>query len=264
MYAFTYDPAASVEEAAEKLRKSPDANVLAGGMSLIPTMKLRLSSPSDLVDLNGLTELSGIVLADSTLTIGAMTRHAEVAASADAQGAIPALAELAGGIGDVQVRNRGTIGGSICFNDPAADYPAGLVGLGATVHTSERSLSSDEFFVSLYETALKSGEIVTSVSFPVPDKAGWSKFANLASRFAIVAVMVSTRGGGVRVAITGAKECVFRVAEMEQALSASFSPGAIAAIHVSADDLNDDHHADAEYRAHLITVLAKRAVAACG
>ena len=139
-----------------------------------------------------------------------------------------------------------------------------MVGLGATVHTSERSLSSDEFFVSLYETALKSGEIVTSVSFPVPDKAGWSKFANLASRFAIVAVMVSTRGGGVRVAITGAKECVFRVAEMEQALSASFSPGAIAAIHVSADDLNDDHHADAEYRAHLITVLAKRAVAACG
>jgi len=249
MYAFTYDPAASVEEAAEKLRKSPDANVLAGGMSLIPTMKLRLSSPSDLVDLNGLTELSGIALADSTLTIGAMTRHAEVAASADVQGAIPALAELAGGIGDVQVRNRGTIGGSICFNDPAADYPAGLVGLGATVHTSERSLSSDEFFVSLYETALKSGEIVTSVSFPVPDKAGWSKFANLASRFAIVAVMVS---------------CVFRVAEMEQALSASFSPGAIAAIHVSADDLNDDHHADAEYRAHLITVLAKRAVAACG
>ncbi|MFP6690207.1 MAG: xanthine dehydrogenase family protein subunit M [Alphaproteobacteria bacterium] len=264
MYAFTYDPAASVEEAAEKLRKSPDANVLAGGMSLIPTMKLRLSSPSDLVDLNGLTELSGIVLADCTLTIGAMTRHAEVAASADVQGAIPALAELAGGIGDVQVRNRGTIGGSICFNDPAADYPAGLVGLGATVHTSERSLSSDEFFVSLYETALKSGEIVTSVSFPVPDKAGWSKFANLASRFAIVAVMVSTRGGGVRVAITGAKECVFRIAEMEQALSASFSPGAIAAIHVSADDLNDDHHADAEYRAHLITVLAKRAVAACG
>jgi len=264
MYAFTYDPAASVEEAAEKLRKSPDANVLAGGMSLIPTMKLRLSSPSDLVDLNGLTELSGIALADSTLTIGAMTRHAEVAASADVQGAIPALAELAGGIGDVQVRNRGTIGGSICFNDPAADYPAGLVGLGATVHTSERSLSSDEFFVSLYETALKSGEIVTSVSFPVHEKAGWSKFANLASRFAIVAVMVSTRGGGVRVAITGAKECVFRVAEMEQALSASFSPGAIAAIHVSADDLNDDHHADAEYRAHLITVLAKRAVAACG
>ena len=263
MYAFTYDPAASVEEAAEKLRKSPDANVLAGGMSLIPTMKLRLSSPSDLVDLNGLTELSGIALTDGTLTIGAMTRHAEVAASADVQGAIPALAELAGGIGDVQVRNRGTIGGSICFNDPAADYPAGLVGLGATVHTSERDIPADEFFVSLFETALNSGEIVTSVSFPVPDKAGWSKFANLASRFAIVAVMVSSQGGVLRVAVTGAKECVFRVSEMEQALSDDFSPGAIEGINVAADNLNDDHYADAEYRAHLITVMAKRAVAAC-
>jgi carbon-monoxide dehydrogenase medium subunit len=263
MYAFTYDPAASVEEAAEKLRDSSDAYALAGGMSLIPTMKLRLSSPSDLVDLNVLTELSGITVTDGTLTIGAMTRHAEVAASADVRGAIPALAELAGGIGDVQVRNRGTIGGSICFNDPAADYPAGLVGLSATVHTSERAIPADEFFVSLYETALKSGEIVTSVSFPVPDKAGWSKFANLASRFAIVSVMVSTQKGAVRVAVTGAKECVFRVAEMEQALSVEFSPAAIAQIAFPADDLNDDHHADAEYRAHLITIMAKRAVAAC-
>ena len=264
MYAFTYHPAASVEEATAQLQKSPEANLLAGGMSLIPTMKLRLSSPGEIVDLNGLPELQGIALADGTLTIGAMTRHAEVAASADVQGAIPALAQLAGGIGDVQVRNRGTIGGSICFNDPAADYPAGLVGLGATVHTSERAIPADEFFASLYETALKSGEIVTSVSFPVPDKAGWSKFANLASRFAIVAVMVSARGGDVRVAVTGAKECVFRVGDMEQALAADFSPGAVAGINVCADELNDDHHADAEYRAHLITVLAARAVAACG
>lgn len=264
MYAFTYNRAASVEAAADSLRKSSEANLLAGGMSLVPTMKLRLSSPGELVDLNGLPELQGIALADGTLTIGAMTRHAEVAGSADVAGAIPALVELAGGIGDVQVRNRGTIGGSICFNDPAADYPAGLVGLGATVHTSERSLAADEFFVSLYETALKDGEIVTSVSFPVPDKAGWSKFANLASRFAIVAVMVSAKGTAVRVAVTGAKACVFRVTEMEQALADDFSPGAIAGIGVPADDLNDDHHADAAYRAHLITVLAERAVAACG
>ena len=263
MYAFTYNHATSVEEAAALLRNSPEANLLAGGMSLIPTMKLRLSSPSGLVDLNGLRELDGIKLADDRLTIGAMTRHAEVANSSDIAAAIPALAELAGGIGDVQVRNRGTIGGSICFNDPAADYPAGLVGLDATVHTSERSLPADEFFVSLYETALKSDEIVTSVSFPVPDKAGWSKFANLASRFAIVAVMVSAKGNAIRVAVTGAKACVFRVAEMEQALSDDFSPGAIAGIRVPAEDLNDDHHADAEYRAHLITVMAKRAVAAC-
>ena len=264
MYAFTYHRPASVEAAADSLRKSSEANLLAGGMSLIPTMKLRLSSPGELVDLNGLPELQGITLADGTLTIGAMTRHAEVAGSADVAGAIPALAELAGGIGDVQVRNRGTIGGSICFNDPAADYPAGLIGLGATVHTSERSLVADEFFVSLYETALKDGEIVTSVSFPVPDKAGWSKFANLASRFAIVAVMVSAKGNAVRVAVTGAKACVFRVLEMEQALADNFSPGAIAGLGVPAADLNDDHHADAAYRAHLITVLAERAVAACG
>ena len=264
MYAFTYDPAASVEEAAEKLRKSPDANVLAGGMSLIPTMKLRLSSPSDLVDLNGLTELSGIKLDGDTLTIGAMTRHADVTASGEVAGAIPALTELAGGIGDVQVRNRGTIGGSICFNDPAADYPAGLVGLGATVNTNQRSIAADEFFVSLYETALENGEIVTSVSFPVPQKAGWSKFANLASRFAIVSVMVSMSGSSVRVAVTGAKDCVFRVGEMEQALSGDFSPGAIDGISVLAADLNNDQHADAEYRSHLITVVAKRAVVACG
>ncbi len=264
MYAFTYHLATSVEDAAAQLQKSPEANPLAGGMSLIPTMKLRLSSPGKIVDLNGLPELQGIALADGTLTIGAMTRHAEVAASADVQSAIPALAELAGGIGDVQVRNRGTIGGSICFNDPAADYPAGLVGLAATVHTSERSIPADEFFVSLYETALKSGEIVTSVTFPVPDMAGWSKFANLASRFAIVAVMVSVTGSAVRVAVTGAKECVFRVADMEHALSADFSPGAVSEIRVAVDDLNDDHHADAEYRAHLITVLAERAVASCG
>ena len=264
MYEFTYNRAASVDEAVDLLRKSSEASLLAGGMSLIPIMKLRLSSPPGLVDLNGLPELSGINLDGDTLTVGAMTRHADVAASPEVAGAIPALTALASGIGDVQVRNRGTIGGSICFNDPAADYPAGLVGLGATVHTSQRSIPADEFFLPLFETALNSDEIVSSVSFPVPDKAGWSKFANLASRFAIVSVMVSLSGSSVRVAVAGAKDCVFRVAEMEQALASAFSPDAIAGIGVAADDLNSDQHADAEYRSHLITVVAKRAIAACG
>jgi len=264
MYEFTYNRAASVDEAADLLRKSTEASLLAGGMSLIPTMKLRLSSPPELVDLNGLSELGGIKVDGDTLTIGAMTRHAVVGASPEVASAIPALTALAGGIGDVQVRNRGTIGGSICFNDPAADYPAGLVGLDATVHTSQRSIPADEFFLPLFETALNSDEIVSSVSFPVPEKAGWSKFANLASRFAIVSVMVSVRGTSVRVAVAGAKDCVFRVAEMEQALAGDFSPDAIAGIGVASDNLNSDQHADAEYRSHLITVVAKRAVAACG
>ena len=263
MYAFTYNNAASVDEASQSLRKCSEGHVLAGGMSLIPTMKLRLSSPGELIDLNGLPELSGIERDGDTLTIGAMTRHAEVAASAEVASAIPALAALAGGIGDVQVRNRGTIGGSICFNDPAADYPAGLVGLGATVVTNERSIAADDFFTGLYETALNEDEIVTAVTFPVPEKAGWSKFANLASRFAIVAVMVSASGGNVRVAVTGAKECVFRVEEMEKALAGSFSVDAIAGIKISPDNINDDHHADAEYRAHLVSVMAKRAVEVC-
>jgi carbon-monoxide dehydrogenase medium subunit len=263
MHEFAYHRAASVEDASARLRASADAQLLAGGMSLVPTMKLRLSAPSDVIDLNGLADLKGIARDGGRLTIGAMTRHAEVAASPEVAEAIPALAALAGTIGDVQVRNRGTLGGSICFNDPAADYPAGLVGLGATVHTSARDIAADDFFTGIYETALDAGEIVTSVSFPVPEKAGWAKFANLASRFAIVAVMVSFSGGEVRVAVTGAKDCVFRVAEMERALAADFSPDAIADIKIAPDDINDDHHADAEYRAHLITVMARRAVAAC-
>jgi len=264
MYAFTYKNPTSVDDAADSLRNSSEGHFLAGGMSLIPTMKLRLSSPGELIDLNGLDDLRGISRDGNTLTISAMTRHAEVAASAEVANSIPALTALANGIGDVQVRNRGTIGGSICFNDPAADYPAGLVGLGATVVTNERRIAADDFFIDLYETALNKGEIVTAVTFPMPEKAGWAKFANLASRFAIVAVMVSTSNGKVRVAVTGAKECVFRVLEMEQALAGNFSPDAIADIHIAQDGINDDHHADAEYRAHLVGVMAKRAIEACG
>jgi len=264
MYAFTYKSATSVDDAADSLRKSSEGHLLAGGMSLIPTMKLRLSSPGELIDLNGLNDLQGISRDGNTLTIRAMTRHAEVAASAEVASSIPALTALASGIGDVQVRNRGTIGGSICFNDPAADYPAGLVGLGATVVTNERTIAADDFFTDLYETALNEGEVVTSVTFPVPEKAGWSKFANLASRFAIVAVMVSVSGGEVRVAVTGAKERVFRIPEMEQALAENFSPDAIAGLNIAPDGINDDHHADAEYRAHLVGVMAKRAIEDCG
>lgn len=262
MYPFTYHRPNSVDEAVELLGQSEEGRPLAGGMSLIPTMKLRLSSSSDLIDLNGLTELSGIEREGDTLVIGALTRHAEVATSDEVRKAIPALAELAGSIGDVQVRNRGTIGGSISFNDPAADYPAGLLGLGATVRTTKRKIPADEFFLGLYETALEGDEIVTAVSFPIPEKAGWAKFPNLASRFAIVAVMASIDDGTPRVAVTGAKECVYRVPELEAALGSWQSPEALDGIEISPKGLNNDLHADPEYRAHLVGVMAKRAVAA--
>jgi carbon-monoxide dehydrogenase medium subunit len=262
MYEFTYRNPGSVDEAVAQLTKAEDGRPLAGGMSLIPTFRFRLSSASDLVDLNGIDELAGIGRRDDTISIGAMTRHVAVATSPDVANAIPALAALAGSIGDVQVRNRGTIGGSICFADPAADYPAGLLGLGATVNTDRRSIAADDFFVGLYETALEDGEIVVSVDFPVPEKAGWAKFGNQASRFAVVAVMVSFSGGAARVAVTGAKSHVFRVAEIEAALAADFSPGALDRIAIPDDDLNEDLHADKEYRAHLVTVMAKRAVEA--
>lgn len=262
MYPFTYHRPASLEDAASLLANADDGRPVAGGMSLIPTMKFRLSSSSDLVDLNGLSGLAGISREGDNLTIGAMTRHAEVAASEEVARAIPALAQLAGGIGDVQVRNRGTIGGSICFNDPAADYPAGVLGLGATIKTNRREIAADDFFVGLYETALDEGEIVTAVRFSTSARAGWAKFANLASRFAIVAVMASIDDGKARLAVTGAKACVYRIPEMEAALSRNFAPEALDGIAVSADGLNADLHADADYRAHMVGVMAKRAVVA--
>jgi carbon-monoxide dehydrogenase medium subunit len=233
-------------------------------MTLIPTLKQRLASPDKLVDLGGIGDLRGIKVSGDTVTIGAMTPHAMVAASKDVAKAIPALAHLADGIGDPQVRNRGTIGGSISNNDPAADYPAAVVGLGATVETTKRKIAGDAFFTGLFETALEPGEIVTAISFPIPEKAGYSKFPNPASRYAVVGVMVAKTKGGVRVAVTGAGPCVFRVAEMEKALTAKFSPDAVAGIKVPATNFNSDIHASAEYRAHLVTVMAKRAVAAAG
>ena len=263
MYDFEYVKPTSLGDA-EAAAKADEAVLMAGGMTLIPTLKQRLASPSQLVDLGGLSDLSGISVSGGTVTIGAMTRHADVAASSEVANAIPALAKLAGAIGDPAVRNRGTIGGSIANNDPAADYPAALVGLGATVKTNKREIAADDFFEGMFETALGEGEIVTAVDFSVADKAGYSKFPNPASRYAIVGVMVSNGGQGVRVAVTGAGPCVFRVPEMETALGSNWSPDAVAGISVSADDLNTDIHASAEYRAHLVTVMAKRAVAAAG
>ena len=260
MYQFSYQKAKSLSDAAAALAKNADARLLAGGQTLIASMKMRLVSPSDLVDLSGLAELRGIKVDGSTLTVGAMTSHADVAASSEVKKAIPALARLAGEIGDRMIRNLGTLGGSVANNDPAADYPAGVLSLGATINTNKRKIAADQFFKGMYETALESGEIITSVSFPVPKRAGYAKFKNPASRYAMVGVFVSEGTGGVRVAVTGAGPSVFRVAAMEKALTAKFSADAIASIQVSATGLNNDLHATAEYRAHLVTVMAKRAV----
>jgi carbon-monoxide dehydrogenase medium subunit len=259
MHNFSYQRPASLAEAAKLL--SGEAKLLAGGMTLLPTLKQRLAQPSALVDLAAVAELKGIKAEGGGLTIGAMTTHAEVAHSAEVKRTIPALAVLAEGIGDPQVRNRGTIGGSISNADPAADYPAGLVGLGATVITNKRKIAADDFFKGLFETALGDGEIVTAVSFPKPEKAGYSKFPNPASRYAMVGVMVAKTSGGVRVAVTGAGPSVFRVPEMEKALAGNFSPDAVKSIKVASGNLNSDMHGSAEYRANLVSVMAARAVA---
>ncbi len=261
MYDFTYKKAGSIDDATAAHGAAEEARYMSGGMTLLPTLKLRLDQPSDVIDLAGIDGLAGISVDGSTVTIGGMTRHAAVAASAEVQEAIPALAKLAGGIGDPHVRYRGTIGGSIANNDPAADYPAAIVALGATVKTNKREIAGNDFFTAMFETALEEGEIVTAVSFPVPEKAAYMKFPNPASRYAIVGVFVAQGSGGPRVAVTGAGACVFRVAEMEQALAGNFSPDAVADLSISDGDLNSDIHASAEYRAHLVTIMAKRAVA---
>jgi carbon-monoxide dehydrogenase medium subunit len=262
MYGFEYHRPGTLADAAALLGKLGDGKPLAGGQTLIATMKQRLAQPSDLVDLGGIAELRGIKVEGDTISIGALTRHAEVAASAEVKQRIPALARLASTIGDRQVRAMGTMGGSVANNDPAADYPAGVLGLDGTVVTNKRRIASADFFTGMYETALQPGELITSISFPVPKRAGYAKFPNPASRFALVGVFVSqAANGSVRVAVTGAGPGVFRVAEMEKALTADFSPDAIAGVKVAASGLNTDLHADAEYRAHLIGVMARRAVA---
>jgi carbon-monoxide dehydrogenase medium subunit len=261
MHAFEYHRPGSTKEALS-LGKKDEARYLAGGQSLVQAMKLRLSSPSDLIDLGSLKELSFVKASKDGVEIGAMTRHADVAQSKDVQKAIPALAALAGQIGDRQVRHMGTLGGSLANNDPAADYPAAVLGLGATVTTNKRKIEADKFFKGLYETALEAGELITSVAFPAPKRAAYMKFKNPASRFAIVGVFVADFGGKVRVAVTGAGPCAFRQADMEKALSAKFAPDAVASIKVKPSGLNNDLHASPEYRAHLITVMCKRAVEA--
>jgi aerobic carbon-monoxide dehydrogenase medium subunit len=264
MYNFEYQRPQSVADASKAIAGKDEAKLLAGGMTLIPTLKQRLAKPSDLVDLGRIAELKGIKRDGNAVVIGAMTRHADVASSDAVKSAIPALAALAGGIGDPQVRNRGTIGGSLANNDPAADYPAAVLGLNATVITNKRRIAADDFFKGMFETALGQDEIITAVSFPVAEKAGYSKFPNPASRYAIVGVLVARTGGQVRVAVTGAGPVVFHQKEMEAALSRSFTPDAVASVKQSASGLNSDIHASAEYRAHLVTVMAKRAVAAAG
>ncbi len=262
MYSFAYHKPSSLDEATSLFAEADDARYIAGGHTLLPSMKLRLAGPSDLIDLGGLGDLKGISVDDQGVKIGAGTCHNAVAVSADVRAAIPALADLAGCIGDFQVRNRGTIGGSLANNDPAADYPAAVLGLAATVHTNKRDIAADDFFTGMFETALDDGELIVAVSFPKPRRASYAKFPNPASRYAIVGVMVAETANGVRVAVTGAGPCVFRVAEMEQALAQDFSKQAVAEIQVPEDDLNNDIHAGADYRAHLVTVMAGRAVAA--
>ncbi len=261
MREFNFHRPSSVADAVALVKKGPAAKYLGGGQSLLPVLKLEMAEPSDLVSLAKLGDLRGVRSEPGKLLIGASTTHAEVNASADVKRAIPALSKLADSIGDAQVRNRGTIGGSVAHADPAADYPAALVGLGATVKTDRRTIAADDFFTGLFETALEADELVLAVHFPVPDRAGYAKFASHASRYALVGVMVSQSAAGVRVAVTGAGPKVFRVEAMEKALAASFTPEAIAGISVSAEDLLSDADASADYRAHLVTVMAKRAVA---
>jgi len=263
VYPFELHRADSVAKAAALLAQS-GGKPLAGGQSLVASMQMRLAVPGTLVDLSGIPELRGIRKEGDALVIGAMTRHAEVAASAVVKGAIPALAALAEGIGDRQVRNMGTIGGSLANNDPAACYPAAVLALNATVHTNTRTIPADQFFKGMYETALAEGEIITAVSFPIPKKAAYVKFPQPASRFALVGVFVAQTAAGVRVAVTGAASSVFRAAKIEDALTKSFSADAAKAVKVDAAGLNQDLHGSPAYRAHLVAVLAARAVAACG
>lgn len=264
MYQFDYQKPDSLEAALAALRGNDEAKILAGGMTLLPTMKMRLARPDVLIDINRIASLAGIGKEDGAIVIGAMTRHADVAASKLVRDHVPALADLTEAIGDPQVRNRGTLGGSIANNDPTADYPAGLVGLGATVVTDRREIAADDFFTGMFETALEDDEIIAAVRFPVPERAAYMKFPNPASRYAIVGVMVAQALDGIRVAVTGAAPCVFRVTAMEDALTQDFRPDAIASIAVDGAEFNEDIHADAAYRAHLVNVMARRAVAALG
>jgi carbon-monoxide dehydrogenase medium subunit len=265
MYATSYHRASSVEEAVGLRSQNDEARYLSGGMTLIATMKQRLAAPSDLIDLRHIADLRGIAIDGRSVRIGAATPHADVAGSSPLRKICPAICDLAGMIGDPHVRHMGTIGGSIANNDPAADYPAAMLGLGATIITDRRLLSADEFFAGLFETALDEGEMVIAVTFEAPEKAGYAKFANPASRYALSGVFVARRSGKVRVAVTGAgADGVFRHAGMEEALEASWSPEAVAGALVDEGSMLTDMHANAAYRANLVRVMAKRAIIAAG
>jgi aerobic carbon-monoxide dehydrogenase medium subunit len=260
-YPFRYHRAKTLAEAEAMLSSSPDAKLLAGGQTLIAAMKMRLARPSDLVDISGLKELCFIHAEGGALVVGAATTHHDVANSPEVARVLPALAALADGIGDPAVRHVGTLGGSVANNDPTADYPAALLALDATVKTTRRSIAADEFFTGMFSTALADGEIVTAISFRVPERAAYCRFRNPASHYAMAGVFVAMTKQGARVAVTGAGPCVFRAHDMETALAKDFLPEAVAGIALDPSGLNSDIHASAEYRAHLVTVMARRAVA---
>ena len=260
MYDFNFQSASSIDDAAARLSAAEDGTVMAGGQTLIPVLKQRLAKPSDVISLAG-AGLSGITNNGDSVTIGAMTTHAEVAASTDVPAVLRSVAE---GIGDAQVRNRGTLGGSLANNDPAADYPAAALGLGATITTNQRDIAADDFFTGMFETALNDGEIIKSVTFPNATKAAYAKFPNPASRYALVGVFVAQAADGVRVAVTGATDHAHRGPRLEKALSDNWSPDALDDVTLPVERMNSDIHGSAEYRAHLVIVMAKRAVAASG
>ena len=260
MYDFNFQSASSIDDAAARLSAAEDGTVMAGGQTLIPVLKQRLAKPSDVISLAG-AGLSGITNNGDSVTIGAMTTHAEVAASTDVPAVLRSVAE---GIGDAQVRNRGTLGGSLANNDPAADYPAAALGLGATITTNQRDIAADDFFTGMFDTALNEGEIIKSVTFPNATKAAYAKFPNPASRFALVGVFVAQAADGVRVAVTGATDHAHRGPRLEKALSDNWSPDALDGVTLPVEGMNSDIHGSAEYRAHLVIVMAKRAVAAAG
>ena len=264
MYDFAYHKPSSVADAVKLLSADPDARPISGGQTLLPALKHRLNRPTSLVDLSGIAELKGIKHEGDKITVGALTKHFEVQNNSDIKAAIPALAYMAGVVGDIQVRNRGTMGGSVSNNDPAADYPAAVLALDATVVTDKRRIASDEFFQGMFTTALEPGELLVAIEYPVPEKCGYAKMRNPASRYVMAGVFVAKTKGGVRVVVNGAGPGVFRQTEMEQALSANWSPDAVAGIKQPSEGLNSDIHGSAEYRAHLVTVMAKRAVAEAG
>ena len=261
MYSLSYVKPKSLKDAAAFLAKNPEAKLLSGGMTLIPTLKARLARPTHIVDIAGLKELRGVAAKGGKLVVGAGTRHHDVATSAVVRKAIPALAGLAAEIGDPQVRNRGTIGGSLANNDPAADYPAAVLGLAATVLTTRRSIAADDYFQGLFATALQEGEVIVRVEFPLPKRAAYSKFHHPASGYAMAGVFVAQAANGVRVAVTGAGPGVFRWKAAEAALAKSFKPDALEGLALDSSNFNNDIHADREYRANLVRVMAKRAVA---